>query len=89
MEKIQESKLGEYLYSQHGLVLLGSEIDDILALARQEIELPDAEEVRTWFSNLNYTEAYFCGAMTALRKVRNPYPKPMHFHRDDEEGITG
>ena len=45
MEKIQESALGEYLYKQYGLILLGSEIDDILALARQEVELPSQDEI--------------------------------------------
>jgi len=39
------SKLQEYMYDQYALVLLGSEIDDILALARQEIELPTKEEI--------------------------------------------
>lgn len=38
------SKLQEYLYDQYALVLLGSEIDDILALARQEIELPGEDD---------------------------------------------
>ena len=39
------SRLMDYLESQYGLLLLGSEIDDILILARQEIELPDKEEI--------------------------------------------
>lgn len=39
------SKLWEYLAKQYNLTLLDSEIDDILTLARQEIELPDKEEI--------------------------------------------
>ena len=30
---------------EHGLILLDSEIHDILELARQEIELPDTDEI--------------------------------------------
>ena len=39
------SKLGDYLNKQHGLILLESEVNDILELARQEIELPDRDEI--------------------------------------------
>ena len=107
MEKIQESALGEYLYKQYGLILLGSEIDDILALARQEIELPDEDELEGEFPVIEYQKkaddmflkrsehnnAYDLfkvysdqaesnkfkqeGALWALGKVRNPYPKPL------------
>jgi len=41
------SKLSEYLYSQYNLVLLESEVNDILELARQEIELPSQEEIES------------------------------------------
>ncbi len=83
MGKIQESALGEYLYKQHGLILLGSEIDDILALARQEIELPQEEEVHDylWDKREDYKEdtiwAFREGYEWTVAKVRNPYPKPM------------
>jgi hypothetical protein len=81
------SKLQEYLYDQYDLVLLGSEVDDILALARQEIELPSNDEViEQAYVSFPYDQegipdshSYsFCqGAEWALNKVRNPYPKPM------------
>ncbi len=38
-------KLWEYLNKEHGLILLESEINEILSLARQEIELPDKDEI--------------------------------------------
>jgi len=101
MEKIQDSALGKYLYDQYGLILLGTEINDILEFARQEIELPDGNEIEDEFPVLQYKEnagKMFLdnyqqwqtydkqarenqlkqeGAVWALMKVRNPYPKPM------------
>jgi hypothetical protein len=95
------SKLQEYLYDQYSLILLGSEIDDILALARQEIELPSGNDIEDEFPVLEYktnagkeflddydkwaqndrkareNQLKQEGAVWALMKVRNPYPKPM------------
>ena len=101
------SKLQEYLYDQYALVLLGSEIDDILALARQEIELPSETEIEDEFPVIEYqkkADDVFLirtdhnnafdlfkeyssraesnkfkqeGALWALGKVQNPYPKPL------------
>jgi hypothetical protein len=102
------SALWDYMSKQHGLNLLGSEIEDILALARQEIELPDEDEINEMVKEISITskgydippeieelhlelvqKGFIIGATKALCKVRNPYPKAMQFHRDDEEGITG
>jgi hypothetical protein len=79
-----------YLSETHNLNLLGSEIDDILALARQEIELPDRDEI-TKYVDQEYHESVACdqdapdlyalgvevGITWALNKVRNPYPRKM------------
>ncbi len=79
------SALWDYMSKEHGLNLLGSEIDDILALARQEIELPEIHEAREVAESIRYgfkssSEGWFGfieGFKYALRKVRNPYPKPL------------
>lgn len=79
------TKLQEYLYDQYNLVLIQSEIDDILTLARQEIELPSEEDLiearRYDEPKTDYQTGYNLGWMTggiwALNKVRNPYPKPI------------
>jgi hypothetical protein len=85
------SKLQEYLYDQYDLILVQSEIDDILALARQEIELPAEEDIDkefpidkeyshkslTSFMDAIETLNFRRGISWALNKVRNPYPKPM------------
>jgi hypothetical protein len=77
------SALWDYMSKQHGLNLLGSEIDDILALARQEIDLPDEEELyRTApeeesVASEKQALAWISGAKYAINKVRNPYPKTM------------
>lgn len=88
------SALWDYLNKEHGLTLLESEIDDILALARQEIELPEREDFIE--NSILYQEfegcplygdcvknglsnAFIHGAMTALNLVRNPYPKTIKF----------
>ncbi|OQB03951.1 MAG: hypothetical protein BWY21_02125 [Parcubacteria group bacterium ADurb.Bin216] len=68
------SKLWEYLAKQYDLSLLDSEIDDILTLARQEIELPDREEIE---EAMNGDNNKIYGAEWALAKVRNPYPKKL------------
>jgi hypothetical protein len=84
------SKLQEYLYDYYNLILLGSEVDDILVLARQEIELPDYEELKA-YRDKEFEEAKAHGQTDAdmyalgievggvwmLNKVRNPYPKAM------------
>ena len=71
--------LWEYMNSQYGLSLLQSEIDDILTLARQEIELPDDNELKQACSQELpvRVSCWIQGARWALNKVRNPYPKPM------------
>lgn len=84
------SKLWDYLSEYHGLTLTGSEVDDILALARQEIELPCREEIKEasklyaefegcpLFGECGYEDKHFSdGVEWALAKVRNPYPKTM------------
>ena len=83
-------KLWDYLNKEHGLILLDSEINDILELARQEIELPDYEELKEYVDK-EFKEATALGQADAdmyalgievggvwmLNKVRNPYPKTM------------
>lgn len=77
------NSLWDYMNSQYGISLTGSEIDDILALARQEIELPDEDEIRlnafkeTRQAPIIGHNWWYRGAQWALNKVRNPYPKPM------------
>jgi len=84
------SALWDYLNKEHGLTLLGSEIHDILELARQEIELPDYEELTAYRDKefesakaLGQTDADMyalgieVGGVWMLNKVRNPYPKKM------------
>jgi hypothetical protein len=76
------SALWNYMAKEHNLNLLDSEIDDILWLARQEIELPTNEELDEWadMCAINTTTdkaALYLGGTWALNKVRNPYPKPM------------
>ena len=82
------SKLWDYLSKEHGLNLLDSEINDILELARQEIELPDKEEIDAEEIELldvggtEWTKAtpivWREGVKWALNKVRNPYPKQIN-----------
>jgi len=83
--------LWEYLNKEHGLNLLGSEIHDILELARQEIELPDEGDL---YANAPEQDSvagerdaliWIEGAVWALNKVRNPYPKTIRFQEDPEE----
>jgi hypothetical protein len=83
------SKLQQHFMKEHDLMLLDSEVHDILELARQEIELPTTEELDEWadMCAINTTTdnttgpiikaALFLGGTWALGKVRNPYPKPM------------
>jgi hypothetical protein len=70
-------KLWDYLNKEHGLILLESEINDILELARQEIELPDEDELKEACPQelLPRISCWIQGAKWALAKVRNPYPK--------------
>lgn len=81
-------KLADYLYNQYGLILLESEIHDILEIARQEIELPSDEEIEDKCCAIANPESkkdfergewlgFKEGAKWALYKVRNPYPKTM------------
>jgi hypothetical protein len=87
------SKLQEYLYDQYALVLLGSEIDDILALARQEIELMEECDITDLAADYiesngcygNLYDSFRDGVRAALGKVRNPYPKTMRFTEDPDE----
>lgn len=88
-----KSDLWNHMADIHGLTLLGSEINDILELARQEIELPSDEEVleeahrQIHHEKWNEVALFFSGAKWALNKVRNPYPKTIQFLRDDEDGM--
>lgn len=77
--------LWDYMSKQHGLNLLESEIDDILTLARQEIELPEDYEIE---EGMNGDNNKIFGAKWMRAKVRNPYPKTIRFIRDDEEFFT-
>jgi len=74
-------KLWDYLNKEYGLILLESEINDILEIARQEIELPTNEEIieeAFHYGDTNEQDVAFeNGAKWALNKVRNPYPKTM------------
>jgi hypothetical protein len=96
------SNLWNHLYDTYGLTLLESEINDILHYARQEMELPDYEEMKDYVHQQfeeskrlgqqdadMYALGVEVGAVWALSKIRNPYPKTIQFLRDDEEGITG
>lgn len=82
------SALFDYMSKQHGLNLLESEIDDILTLARQEIELPDEDELYATapeeesVASEKEALAWISGAKYALNKVRNPYPKTIRFSKD-------
>ena len=95
------SKLRDYIESYHGIILLDSELDDILTLARQEIELPNGNDIEDEFPVIEYEKRanevflkdenkwklFSCqardnklkqeGAIWALAKVVNPYPKVM------------
>ena len=84
-------KLWDYLNKEYGLILLESEINDILEIARQEIELPNEQEMfdtsTQYLSNTRerrdnpliyyILDDFESGWKQALDKVRNPYPKTM------------
>jgi hypothetical protein len=72
-------KLWNYLNQEYGLLLLDSEIHDILELARQEIELPTEEEIRQSCPQElpPRVSSWIQGVAWAIRKVREPYLKPM------------
>jgi hypothetical protein len=87
------SKLQQHFMKEHDLMLLDSEINDILELARQEIELPDYEELKEYrdkeFESAKalgqsdadmYALGIEVGGVWMLNKVRNPYPKPMNLN---------
>lgn len=82
------SALWDYLNQQHGLTLVESEINDILELARQEIELPDEEEIVDLAHDYinahgcygNLYDAYKEGFLQSMTKVRNPYPKTINWY---------
>jgi hypothetical protein len=86
-------KLWDYLNKEHGLILLESEINDILELARQEIELPDdieksdraADYINDNGAYGDKFDAFKDGFDAALAKVRNPYPKSIRFQEDPDE----
>ena len=83
-------KLWDYLNKEHGLILLDSEINDILELARQEIELPDIDDIKEQFNDADWTNhdltmARQEGAIWAIDKARNPYPKSIRFKEDPDE----
>lgn len=82
-------KLWDYLNKEYGLILLESEINDILEIARQEIELPSEKDRQiamisyaesSPFGDISYDsveEIWREGALWYENKVRNPYPKTM------------
>jgi hypothetical protein len=86
-------KLWDYLNKEHGLILLDSEIDDILALARQEIELLNESDIGDLAHDYiedngaygNLYDSFRDGIRMGLTKVRNPYPKNIRFQEDPEE----
>lgn len=93
--------LWEYMNKEYGLTLLDSEIQEILSLARQEIELPDEDEVNDIAEDYcmfqggedgepeadPYTHQCFKdGFISALRKVRNPYPQTIRFKDTKDKG---
>jgi len=83
-------KLWDYLNKEHGLILLDSEINDILELARQEIELPTIDDIKEEFPDMDWTNhdihmAKQEGAIWALHKVRHPFPKSIRFQEDHDE----
>ena len=83
--------LWEYLNKEHGLSLLDSEIHDILELARKEIEIPDEGDLYVNAPEQDSVAGerdaliWIEGAIWALHKVRNPYPKSIRFKEDPDE----
>ena len=78
--------LWEYMNKEHGLSLLDSEIQEILSLARQEIELLTIDDIKEQFPDSDWTThdlmmARQEGAEWALAKVRNPYPQTIRFEK--------
>jgi hypothetical protein len=95
------SKLWDYLSGQHRLTLTESELHDILWLAKDEIELPDLEEIKEYSDNeFNsakslgqegadmYALGVAVGINWALNKVRNPYPRNIKFIKAGTGGET-
>lgn len=86
-------KLRDYLNKEYELILLDSEINDILELARQEIELPDdieksdraADYIEDNGSYGNLFDAFKDGFEMALNRVCNPYPKSIRFIEDTDD----
>jgi hypothetical protein len=78
------SKLDNFLYNEHGLILTESELNDVLELARQEIELPTVDEALEEVYTPEYawskeTEGWVIAtAKWFIDKVRNPYPKQIN-----------
>jgi len=84
-------KLWDYLNKEYGLILLESEINDILEIARQEIELPDEEEYKeqscflirqgicdpTDLKGKWEQQGWLKACKWYEDKVRNPYPRTM------------
>jgi hypothetical protein len=83
--------LDDYFFDEYNLILLDSELNEIRELARQEIDLPDEQEIKEYV-NKEYQEScasdqdapdlYALGVEVgikwALNKVRNPYPKQIN-----------
>jgi len=93
------SNLREYLESYHGLTLLSSEVDDILSLARMEIDLPTNEEIinesRDGFEDDSgdpfdqvFRKGFRLGATWVINKIKNPYPIEINFTDKPERDIT-
>ena len=85
--EIEIMTLWEYMNKEHGLSLLDSEIQEILSLARQEIELPAKEEMidfmwdnRDWL-NSDTKASFEWGWEWTCNKIRNPYPQTIRFEK--------
>ena len=76
----------DYFYDNHEIMLLESDWNDILSLARQEIELPTEREIweeykkrsenlEARIEKIRFCHAFMDGAYWLRDKVKNPYPK--------------
>ena len=87
--------LWEYMNKEHGLILVDSEIQEILSLARQEIALPDEEEYMdqscllikqgigdpTDLKGKWEQQGWLKACKWYENKVRNPYPQTIRFNK--------
>jgi hypothetical protein len=79
--------LYDYLYDTYDVLSIGTERDEIISLARQEMRLPSETEIKEasnlyaefegcpLFGECGFEDKHFRdGVEWALSKVRNPYP---------------